>query len=243
MRSNSVGIITQARMTSTRLPGKVLLRAGNKSMLEHHLDRLGWANVPIFIATTDNATDEPIVALGKTLGVPTFRGDEHNVLQRFYQTALSFGLDTIVRVTSDCPLIDGKIIREGIDKYIATDRSDVYLSNCLQRTFPRGLDFEIFSMALLADAFSNAMTAFEKEHVTPYINRNNSGRVVIEHFLGHDDASDLRWTLDTPDDLTLLRTLIEEYRAEELPYSGVLQIVRDHPHLSLINTHIKQKEF
>jgi spore coat polysaccharide biosynthesis protein SpsF len=229
-------------MTSTRLPGKVLLTANGTTVLEHHLNRLAWSDIPVFVATTTNATDEPIVSLARQLGKPFFRGDEHNVLSRFYRCALQFKLDVIIRVTSDCPLIDGKIVAEGAIRYKELRDSRAYYSNALVRRFPRGLDFEIFSFDLLKEAYENAKDQTDLEHVTPYIHQNKSKSVHVSHFLAAEDHSDLRWSLDTEDDWRLIKTLIEDYDAAALPYTGILAVVQQHPELKSINTHVKQKE-
>jgi spore coat polysaccharide biosynthesis protein SpsF len=238
----NVGVITQARMTSTRLPGKVLLTANGTTVLEHHLNRLAWSEIPVFVATTTHATDEPIVSLVNRLGKPVFRGDEHNVLERFYLCALHFKLDVIIRVTSDCPLIDGKIVAEGASRYTELQDSRAYYSNALMRTFPRGLDFEVFSFELLKQAYENASEQPDLEHVTPYIHQNKSKSVHVSHFTAAEDHSDLRWTLDTQEDWRLIKTLIETYDAATLPYAGILAVVQKHPELKSINTHVEQKE-
>lgn len=236
------GIITQARMTSTRLPGKIFLKANGKTVLEHHVNRLAWSNVPAYIATTTNEVDNAVVEAAKSFGVSSFRGDEHNVLQRFFQCAEKYELDVIVRVTSDCPLIDGNIISDGLNTYLALNDPKVYYSNCLVRTFPRGLDFEIFSFELLWDAFLNASTEADKEHVTPYINQNKGKQTKIIHHTSDSNQSNLRWTLDTDDDWKLLRILLDDYNAGNLRYSEILKVIQHHPELAILNTHIRQKE-
>lgn len=237
----NTGIITQARMTSTRLPGKILLAAGGKTILEHHLDRLAWSLVPVYIATTINSTDQPIVNLARSLGIPHFRSDEYNVLKRYYECAENFKLDVIIRVTSDCPLIDGRIIKEGLEQYLRLGDKNVYYSNSLVRTFPRGLDFEIFSFSQLKAAYLNASIESDKEHVTPYINQNRSQKTVIINHTTNENWSGLRWTLDTEDDWKLIKILLDDYKVASLPYSEILKIVLQHPELTTINNHIKQK--
>jgi spore coat polysaccharide biosynthesis protein SpsF len=238
-----LGIITQARMTSTRLPGKILLKANNKTVLQHHINRLGWSKAPIFVATTLNKSDEPVVEICEMLGFSYFRGDEHDVLDRFYQCAEQNDLDTIVRVTSDCPLIDGGIIREGIEQYKRLNNPNVYYSNCLVRTYPRGLDFEIFSFDLLKEAYLNASFDMDKEHVTPYINQNRSGRVTIVDHIAEKDFSNLRWTLDTSEDWVLIKSLFEEYKCDTLSYKELLGVVENNPGLTRFNSNVKQKEY
>lgn len=237
-----IGIITQARMTSTRLPGKILFSAGGKTILEHHINKLKKSDYPIFVATTDNVVDDPIATLAENLGVTYFRGDEVNVLKRFYGCALENNLDVIVRVTSDCPLIDGLLIKEGLDNYLTLNNPRVYYSNCISRTYPRGLDFEIFSFDLLKEAYFNAYTDSDKEHVTPYINQNKNGNVVVVDHKKDEDSSDLRWTLDTPDDWKLIKLLFEEFNAETLTYCQLIDLIAKNDQLRTINAHIKQKE-
>lgn len=237
-----IGILTQARMTSTRLPGKIMLTANGIPVIQHHINRLVWSNIPVYIATTNNSTDQPVATLANSLKVPCYRGDEHHVLQRFYECAKQFNLKIIVRVTSDCPLIDGHVIAEGMTQYLKLSDKNVYYSNCLIRTFPRGLDFEIFSFDLLEDAFQHAINESDKEHVTPYINQNKSKKSIIRHHTSDQNHSNLRWTLDTEDDWKLIKSLLEDYHVADLPYTEILKIVEQHPELAAINNHIKQKE-
>jgi spore coat polysaccharide biosynthesis protein SpsF len=237
-----VGIISQARMTSTRLPEKVLLPIGQKPVLQYHLERLQQSGYPVFLATTINKTDDPLVAFGQQHQIPVFRGDEQNVLSRYYETARTFNLDIIVRVTSDCPLIDGALIRQGIGEYLEMNDSQLYLSNVLVRTFPRGFDLEIFSFALLEEAFHQASQAGDLEHVTPYINQNKSGRVRFRHLTQTEDKSGYRVTLDTPEDFELLRILIEEYQADLLPAQDICRILDAHPEIAQINAMVEQKK-
>lgn len=240
--SERIGIITQARATSTRLPGKVLLKANDKTMLEHHINRLGWSDLPVYIATTVNDTDDPIVALADSRNWPYYRGDEANVLDRYYHCAKQFGLDIIIRVTSDCPLIDGALIASGLAEYTGSDHEFVYYSNCIERTFPRGLDFEVFSFYLLKEAFMNATTLTEKEHVTPYLYQSKSSRAVIKHLKYRADYSYLRWTLDTADDWTLLNKLFLEYDAAGLGFESLIEVMVNNPQLVQLNSNVKQKE-
>jgi spore coat polysaccharide biosynthesis protein SpsF len=237
-----IGIITQARMTSTRLPGKVLLSAGGRTMLEHHIDRLGAAGVPVIIATTVNETDDVIVEEAERLGARVFRGSEADVLSRFAGAAESLHLDAVVRVTSDCPLIDGDVIRRGIDAFLALDDPDAYVSNTLERTFPRGFDFEVFSTKALREANANATSASDREHVTPYINQNRSGHSTISSVRRGADASRYRVTLDTQEDFALIRTLIEDHDAAKLPADGIVSVLDQHPELVALNANIEQKK-
>lgn len=237
-----VGIVTQARMTSTRLPGKVLLPAGGRTMLEHHVRRLETAGAQIIIATTVNETDDAIVRTAAELGIPSFRGSEHDVLARFAGAAEAFGLDVVVRVTSDCPLIDGEVVARGIASFREQANPDAYVSNTLERTYPRGFDFEVFSAAALRDAAQGATDAADREHVTPYINQNRSGRVTMLSIVREGDASRYRVTLDTGEDFELIRTLIEDHGAAALSAEGIIEILDRHPELVEINALVEQKK-
>lgn len=240
--SPRVGVITQARMTSTRLPGKVLLEIGGRTVLDHHLDRLAAAGLAVHVATTVNATDDPVVALAERRGLPVHRGSEDDVLARFADCASAYGLDVVVRVTSDCPLIDGDVIAAALEDYLAEDDTDLYVSNALERTFPRGMDFEIFSGAALREAAERADEPAQREHVTPYFYTNVNGRMVLRNVALPADHSGYRVTLDTEDDLELIRALIEEYDAAGLGCAGIVRVLEAHPELVAINAHVEQKK-
>lgn len=236
------GVITQARMTSTRLPGKVLIEVGGKTLLDWHLDRLEAAGLSPYVATTANETDEPIVALAERRGLPVHRGSEHDVLARFTGCIEEFDLEGVVRVTSDCPLIDGAPIAEAMATFEHADDPWLYLSNGLERTWPRGFDFEVFSAQALLDAGARATEEPHREHVTPYLYANVSGRMTLRNVARSADASGYRVTLDTPDDLVLIRELIENHGAGSLDAEGIIAVLDAHPELVAINAHIEQKK-
>ena len=240
MSAPGVAIITQARMTSTRLPGKVLLQAAGRSMLEHHLDRLAAADLPVIVATTTNSTDDPVAELASKAGAALTRGSEHDVLARFAQAVREHGPRTVVRVTSDCPLIDGHLIRAGVEAFLAAGDPTAYASNVLPRSYPRGLDFEIFSADALLRAETHATAPAEREHVTPWFYTDPARRKLP--LIADRDASAYRLTLDTPDDLRLLRILIEQYDAHLLDAAGLVALLDDHPELAAINAHVEQKK-
>lgn len=241
MINKKIGIITQARLTSTRLPGKVLKTAGDVSFLKYHTDKLKESGYPVFIATTTNSSDDAIAVFGANERIPVYRGEEDNVLSRYYGCALEQELDVIVRVTSDCPLIDGSLIRSGIQAYLEQQDDRLYLSNCLVRTYPRGLDLEIFSMTLLTEAYHQATRPEELEHVTPYINQNRSGRVNFKHITQPTDRHQYRLTLDTEQDYQLLKILIEKHRAHTLKTPDLIKLLDEHPELVAINSEVIQK--
>lgn len=237
-----VGIVTQARTTSTRLPGKVLIEVSGRTLLDHHLDRLEVAGVGIYVATTTNLTDDGIANLAADRGIGCFRGSEDDVLARFAGAAVEFGLDAVVRVTSDCPLIDGRLVAQGVDIFRAANDPWTYVSNTLERSYPRGLDFEVFSTEALLDAHAHATAPSHREHVTPYLNSNASGRMVISGMVREPAAGGFRITLDTAEDLTLIRELIEQHGAAGLGGDDLIALLESHPELVAINSHVEQKK-
>ena len=237
-----IGIISQARMTSTRLPGKVFMTVNDIPLLKYHSDRVRQSGYPFFIATTVNATDDPIVAFAEKEGIPYFRGDEMNVLSRYYGCAKEHNLDIVVRVTSDCPLIDGFLIKKILDEELYDFTEKTYLSNGLEKSYPLGLSFEVVSFPYLEEAYQNATLALDLEHVTPYINRNRSGETVYKHFKHYEDKSKYRITVDTPDDFTLIKVLIEDFQADKLSYQEIIEVMDANPELEKINAHIEQKK-
>ncbi len=236
------GIISQARMTSTRLPEKVLKLIGGNPMLKYHTDRLKESGMPVFIATTVNKTDDPIVAFCQEENIPFYRGSENNVLSRYYECAKENKLDVIVRVTSDCPLVDGELIRKAWEDYKDSFKKYSYISNGVNRTYPRGFDFEIFSFAYLEEAYKKATLEMDLEHVTPYIHQNRNGNTDFFHYINKEDKSSYRITVDTSDDFELIRQLIENHQAHHLHAHRIIKLLDKHPSLALINRHIEQKK-
>jgi len=239
----SIGIITQARMGSTRLAGKILKPVGSQTMLDYHIQRLQASGIPLYLATTTLPEDNVLVDYAQARSIPCFRGDSADVLSRYYGTAQAHGLTTIVRVTSDCPLLDGELIRSGVELYERADNPRLYVSNGLVRTYPRGLDFEIFSFELLAEAQQHATSLSDREHVTPYIHQNRSGRVTFAHVARPQDASRFRITLDTAEDLKLLQILLEQYQAATLSAEELITLLEAHPELVALNAEIEQKRY
>ena len=237
-----VGIISQARMTSTRLPGKVLLPAAGQPLLAWHVQRLRQTELPIFLVITTNAADDVLADFAAEHSLPITRGDEHDVLSRYYACATAHALDVVVRVTSDCPLIAPELISEGVRRYLAAQDSRLYLSNALERTYPRGFDFEVFSYKLLAEAQAQATRPEDREHVTPYLHQNRPGTVRFAHLTRPTDASQYRLTVDTPEDFTLIQTLLEEHNAGTLGAEELITLLDAHPELAAINAHIEQKK-
>lgn len=212
MEINTI-IITQARVNSTRLPGKVLKEIGGKTLLEIHLGRLSKCTKvsDIIVATTVEDTDAIIYKKAIEWGYTASRGSESDVLDRFYQAAKKSNADWIVRVTSDCPLIDPELV----DKVIvfAQDREVDYCSNVLIENYPDGQDVEVFKFSALKKAWENAKLLSEREHVTPYI-RNNSdfkkgNKFSALNFPCESDFSKIRMTVDESKDFELIQILIK----------------------------------
>jgi spore coat polysaccharide biosynthesis protein SpsF len=237
-----VGIIIQARMGSSRLPGKILLDASGKPMLQYLIDKLNKIECVKIIATTDKVQDDEIVQYANNNNVLYFRGSESNVLSRYYECAKFFGIDIIVRITSDCPLIDENLLNESIRFYLNNNNENCYLSNSIKRTFPRGFDFEIFSFKLLSNAFINAKDEWDKEHVTPFIYQDKSGHTIIEQITNKTDESHLRITLDTKEDYKLIKILIEKYQAHNMKGYELISLLNEHPELIAINKNVEQKK-
>lgn len=239
-------IIVQARMTSTRLPGKVLKPVLGKSLLEYQIERLKRVTLAdsIVIATTTNDTDQPIVELCDRLSVPYIRGSEEDVLARYYEAAIAHQADVVVRITSDCPLIDPAIIDQVIQTYLENFAVFDYVTNALQRTYPRGMDTEVFSFKALREAYQESTAQADREHVTPFINRRPE-RYRFGHVCDRQDNSSHRWTVDTPEDFELIRRILEAVYPKNPRFSmqDCLRVVEQQPGWSQLNAHIEQKQY
>ncbi|WP_347834680.1 glycosyltransferase family protein [Gracilibacillus sp. JCM 18860] len=201
--------IIQARMGSTRLPGKVLKKIkGGETVLSHVINRVSKSkNVDnIVIATTIQKDDDQIVKEVTDLGYTVYRGSENDVLERYYQAILQSSANIIIRITSDCPLIDPIVIDEMVEVFINNNYSLVTNAgaDASLRTFPRGLDVEIFSREALEKAYINATLPYQREHVTPYIYENEAS---IFYYKNKEDNSNHRWTLDTKEDYRLIEEI------------------------------------
>ena len=238
-------IIVQARMTSTRLPGKVLKKVLNKSLLEYQIERLQRVKLAdeIVVATTTNKTDDPIVELCDRLSVPYFRGSEEDVLARYYWCAKTHQADAVVRVTGDCPIIDPKVVDRVIEFYL--DRQTEYdmVSSSLKQTYPRGMDTAVFSFKALEEAFLEATTPPDREHVT-YFFYSNPQRYRIGGVCYYENQSHHRWTVDTPEDFELIKRIIEALSPDnkEFTLEDCLKLLKKHPDWCEINAHIQQKK-
>ena len=244
----NVGTIIQARISSTRLPGKVLKELPFNSgitCLEQVIRRLKKSKKlkEIIIATTKDIEDNPIIDIAKKEDVKYSRGSKENVLSRYYFAAKENNIDIIVRITSDCPCIDADITDLTIDDHI--NKMADYTTNSLIRKYPHGLDVEVFNFNALEKAYKNATKDYEKEHVTPYINRNpQKFKINIVKASKELYAPDIRITLDTEEDYALLCAVFD-YLYPQNKYFNAYDIVNlfsQKPWLKLINKKIIQKK-
>lgn len=239
--------IIQARMRSSRLPGKVMMLLAGRTVLDHTIERVRSCSLldGVVVATTTAERDDVIVAEAVRCGAGVFRGSESDVLARYYQAATGVSADVVVRVTSDCPLFDGQLLTEMLERFQAKTPAGAidYLSNSLKRTFPRGLDAEVFTIAVLKCAYENATTPSEREHVTPYLYRHPE-RFNLQNYSRGGDLSAYRWTLDTREDYEMLSAVyLHLYRPGTIfSTSDVLELLATRPDVAALNDNIKQKE-
>jgi spore coat polysaccharide biosynthesis protein SpsF len=233
-------------MNSTRLPGKVLRRLGETTVLGHVVRRLLACSslTQVVVATTRAAADDAICREADSLGALVTRGSENNVLGRFVQALDEHGGDVGVRITSDCPLIDPALIDRGVRRLLASDPPPDYLSNTLRRTYPRGYDFEVFLVAALRRAAREALTAGEREHVTSFLYRHPD-RFRLESLERPDPRASAEWrvTLDTPEDWDVIRALFDRLAPKNRLFGldEVERLVAREPALLAANRHVRQK--
>lgn len=235
--------IVQARMGSTRLPGKVIMDLEGEPALVRCINRLKRAKCldEIVIATTNKKRDKVIVDLCIKKRWKYFRGNEDDVLDRYYQAAKAFQGDIIVRVTSDCPLIEPTIVDAVVTTMIEHFHAHDYTANNLTRTFPIGLDTEAFTIEALERAWKEDKNPAWREHVTPYIRFHPEIFSYLE-FQNDKDLSYMRWTLDTKEDLEFLRRIYKRFNGkDDFSWKDVLKILENEPELCRINAHVKQK--
>jgi len=240
---NKVAII-QARLGSTRLPGKIFKTLAGKPMLWHVVDRLSHSKIidKIIVATTTLPEDDPVEQFCLSNKISIYRGSSNDVLSRYYETAKIYNAGIVIRVTSDCPVIDPNIIDAMLAQFIYDNSIDC-MSNCIQRTFPRGLDTEIFTFSALKKTYTEAKLNYEHEHVTPYI-YNNPDKFIIKNYANETDLSSYRWTVDTFEDFRLIEEIYKNlYQKDKIfLFKDILQLIEKRPDLSRINQDIKQKK-
>ena len=243
MNTNKAKVIIQARVGSTRLPGKVLLDVMGRTMLHYLIEKVKKAkNIEdIIIATTIKEQDLPIVVLAQKLQVKIYRGSEDDVLDRYYQAAKAFNLRHIVRITADCPLMDPEIIDKIVHYYFKSGAD--YCCNVLKRTFPTGEDVEVFSFSTLKYTWEHANLASEREHVTPYIMKHPEV-FKLKNVTNKTDLSRKRWTLDRMEDFKFVKAVIEKLYHSDSNFhmKDILKLLKSDPGLEAINKNVISKE-
>lgn len=242
-----IACIIQARVGSTRLSGKILLKVAGKEILVHVVDRVLRSSEvdEVIVATTMNPNDKRVVRLIEDLGykrVFVFRGSEEDVLDRYYQAAKKRSSDVIIRITSDCPLIDWELIDKMVRKFVEGNYD--YISNVLtKRTYPRGQDVEVFSYSILEKMWESCKEKREREHVTTYV-RENPSVFRTMNFARETDLSSLRWTVDEEDDLKLVELIYEELYHQNPNFNtdDILELIKQKPELATMNKHVEQKK-
>jgi spore coat polysaccharide biosynthesis protein SpsF len=235
-------VVIQARTGSSRLPGKVLTPLAGAPLLERMVERVRAASTPseIVVATTEDPADDPIVALCRKMGTRVFRGHATDLLDRHHGAALEAGADAIVKIPSDCPLIDPAAIDRVIGTFLAPDASYDFVSNLHPPTWPDGNDVEIFSMGALLVAHAEAKRPHEREHTTPFLwdhpERFHIGNVRWE--TGLDLSMTHRFTIDYPEDYTLIQAVYEALWTASrpaFPLAAILEFLRAHPDVQRTN--------
>jgi len=255
-----VDAIIQARMASSRLPGKVLLDIAGGSMLAHVVTRTSRAKSVdrVLVATTTDASDDPVAACCNSIGVSCIRGSMHDVLDRYYQAARGAKADVIVRITADCPVIDPVLIDDCVNTLLegSFDFACNRLPPPFTRTYPIGLDTEVCTFTVLEQAWKEAGEAFHREHVMPYLYEGVELKAVSVRLsagvsprgfkvaqLHHTpDYGAYRWTVDTPEDLEFMRHLYTRFDGRDtFSWKDVLELVHAEPDLMKINQAVKHK--
>lgn len=239
-----VTAIIQARLGSSRLPGKVLKSIAGEPMLGRVVQRASAATCidEIIVATTLSNTDDPIEQLCRKKGWLSFRGNEQDVLDRYFQTAKNYSSKVIVRITSDCPLLDPGIVDMVVTRFLDLYPDVDYVSNTYPKyTFPRGLDVEIMSKEALVRAWEDDIDPRTREHVTPYIYQNPEF-FRVNGIQNPRDYSWLRLTVDTLEDLTFVRKIFEELPKNHFSWTDVLELLKANPEWLDINRNIQQKK-
>ncbi|MBU3759285.1 MAG: acylneuraminate cytidylyltransferase [Candidatus Omnitrophica bacterium] len=234
--------LIQARMGSSRLPGKVMEDIEGKAMLARVIERVqkaaGLSAVAVVTSVTEQ--DQAIENFCLRVGVPCFRGSENNVLDRYYRAASYFKAEAVMRITSDCPLIDPVVIDELI--WMFKEAKADYGSNFFERRFPRGLDAEVMTFAALEKVWMQAKEPYQQTHVTPYFYQNPS-LFNIASLRCPMDQSAKRWTVDTLDDLCFVRAVYHILRPRDFfNWREILDVLKHNPGLEILNSNVPQKK-
>ncbi|EMN46749.1 glycosyltransferase family protein [Leptospira weilii] len=225
-----VGILIQARMGSTRLPGKIALPFGDTTILGFMLERLKFSKFQenVVVLTTQENIDDKTEEIAKKNGVSVFRGSTNDLIQRYLKAAKRHNIDIIVRLTGDCPLIDSKIIDSMVNFFLYNEGRVEFFTNCFQRTFARGMDVEIFTLSLLEKLDSICRLPYEREHIVPYVEENTEKFKFFEYPNERDDSK-YRLTIDTIEDYETLKSCITYFSSKEFSYNDLVQMIEQNP--------------
>jgi len=242
-----IAAIIQARMGSTRLPGKVLMDLCGRPVLEWVVKRAASACFvdQVIVATTTDVEDEPIVRYCLDHQIECFRGNSTDVLDRFYQTARQFKVDLIVRITADCPLVDPSLIDKVVELYLSdkVDFAATRLPPPFKRTYPIGQDIEVVSFKLLKKAWKTTKNTYEREHVMPFFYQN-PGEFRIATLECEHDYGKQRWTVDTAEDMEFLRAVTQKLDCQlYVCWKEIIQVLKQYPHLLTINKDVIHKTY
>ena len=240
--TEKITCIIQARTGSERLPNKVLEEIENLPMICHIINRIKKAkNVnQIILATSNTKSDKILLNIAKKYKIIGFTGDEKDVLDRFYNAARTYSANPIIRITGDCPLIDPILLYKMVEFYQKHDYD--YVSNTIERTFPDGLDIEIFSFETLKKAHDESKWLSEREHVTPYILKNKN-KFKIYNYKNKQNLSSLRWCVDEENDLIMIKRIFQEMRPTQFfSTDDILKMLLEKPDISQINKGITTNE-
>ena len=237
-----IGAIIQARMGSSRCPEKTLKDLCGKTLLERVVDRTRQCRSieTVVVATTVNQEDDKIEAFCKDKGIPCYRGSSDDVLDRYYMAAKTFGVDTVVRITADDPFKDPDVIELIISQFRQGEYD--YASNTMQPSYPEGLDAEVFSFRSLERAWNEAKLPSEREHVTPYIWKNDA-KFKLLNVTHTADLSHLRWTIDHDEDFAFAAGILEKLEDKEnFRMQDILTVLEKYPEISTINSGFVRNE-
>lgn len=237
--NNKIVAIIQARTGSTRLPKKVLMNIGDKTILEWVISRTKKALLihNVVVATSTKEEDNIIEKLCKKLNISCFRGSEEDVLSRYYETSKQIKADIIVRITSDCPFIDPQIIDEIIKAHL--ENKNDYTQNDIENSYPRGTDVEVFNFECLEEAHLNAGKHYQREHVTPYI-RKDLKKFKVETISKQFNYSHIRLCVDEMNDLLFLREIYKKMNHMEFNLLDIINVLNNHPYIHKKSTYWKK---
>ena len=242
---NKISVIIQARMNSSRLPGKVLKKILNKPLIEFLIERVSMSKLidEIIIATSNNSEDDCIAEYCNKYKIKYFRGSELNVLSRFYEVSMKNNLTNIVRICADSPLIDNFTLDKMIKIFFENKKYD-YLSNTINQTYPVGMNIEIFTLTALKKAYLNHTKDYESEHVTPYIFMNPELFNIGQEHLS-ENYSNIRVTVDFEEDFIVIKKILEIMYTKNKYFglNDIIKLYKSNPEIFLINRHLTQKSF